>query len=126
MEDAPLLPCPFCGGSAEFGTMGGAGDDTGAQFIQCTEAMCAASSALIWPGGEGPKPLLTKRWNRRATPLTDHAAELLAMLAMLDEWLEPLGKLSDADVDRIHDGPHGLRDRIRRSRALVRKVRGKT
>ena len=75
MEDAPprkssagLLPCPFCGGSAEFGTMGGAGDDTGAQFIQCTEAMCAASSALIWPGGDEPKPLLTKRWNRRATP----------------------------------------------------------
>jgi hypothetical protein len=48
------------------------------------------------------------------------------ILALLDEWLAPLGKLSDADVDRIHDGPHGLRVRIHRSRALVRKVRGET
>jgi hypothetical protein len=60
-----LLPCPFCGGDAEFGAIGGEGDDAGGQFVQCTDAMCGASSALIFPCGDEPEPLLVERWNRR-------------------------------------------------------------
>jgi hypothetical protein len=60
-----LLPCPFCGGYAEYGEVGGEGDDAGGQFIQCTDARCGASSALIFPCGDEPKPLLRECWNRR-------------------------------------------------------------
>jgi hypothetical protein len=60
-----LLPCPFCGGDAEYGEVGGQGDDAGGHFIQCTDARCAASSALIFPCGDEPKPLLRECWNRR-------------------------------------------------------------
>ena len=60
-----LLPCPFCGGDAEYGEVGGEGGDAGGQFVQCTNAMCGASSALIFPCGDEPKPLLAERWNRR-------------------------------------------------------------
>ena len=60
-----LRPCPFCGGDAEFGQIGGEGDDSGGQFIQCANARCGASSALIFPCGDEPKPLLIERWNRR-------------------------------------------------------------
>jgi hypothetical protein len=67
LNDVGLLPCPFCGGDAEFGAVGGDGGDAGGQFVQCTNAMCGASSALIFPCGDEPKPLLIEKWNRRAT-----------------------------------------------------------
>ncbi len=65
LSDCGLLPCPFCGGDAEFGAIGGECDDAGGQFVQCTDARCEASSALIFPCGDEPKPLLAERWNRR-------------------------------------------------------------
>lgn len=65
LGDGQLLPCPFCGGDAEYGEVGGEGDDAGGQFIQCANARCGASSALIFPCGDEPKPLLRERWNRR-------------------------------------------------------------
>lgn len=64
-HDGSLMPCPFCGGEAEYGEVGGDGLDFGGQFIQCTNALCGASSALIFPCGHEPKPLLAERWNRR-------------------------------------------------------------
>lgn len=62
-----LLPCPFCGADAEFGEVEGGKDDpnTGGRFVQCTNRLCAASSALIFACGDDPKPLLLERWNRR-------------------------------------------------------------
>lgn len=63
-----LAPCPFCGSEAEGGTMQAEPEsiDSGAMFVQCTNPRCMASSALIYPLGDDPKPLLLERWNRRA------------------------------------------------------------
>jgi hypothetical protein len=55
-----LLPCPFCGGRADFGT-----DSEGGQFVQCAEPMCQASSKLIFPDKMDVKPLLLEAWNNR-------------------------------------------------------------
>lgn len=64
-----INPCPFCGGEAVFGEVSFEVDtpDAGGQFIQCVDGMCAASSALIFPCGDDPKPLLIERWNRRVS-----------------------------------------------------------
>ena len=62
-----LKPCPFCGASAEFGKIPRGSRDGGGEFVQCTNPMCSASSALIFPLKEAAQPLLTERWNRRAT-----------------------------------------------------------
>jgi hypothetical protein len=64
-SSAELLPCPFCGAEAAFGEIGGEGDDAGGQFIQCTDACCGASSALIFPLMDDVRWLLVERWNRR-------------------------------------------------------------
>lgn len=71
------LPCPFCGGEAEFGVVPYerkyAADndcrinhDHGGEFIQCTNSACSASSLLIFPTMADAKPLLIEKWNRRA------------------------------------------------------------
>ena len=71
-----ILPCPFCGGKAEFGVIPHnrkyADDDEcqinhdfGGEFIQCSNNGCAASSMLVFPTMEDAKPLLIEKWNRR-------------------------------------------------------------
>ena len=83
-----LKPCPFCGGDAEYGEVGGEGGDAGGQFVQCTNAMCAASSALIFPCGDEPKPLLALRWNRRTPNPAAFAAGAEAMREAAAEDVE--------------------------------------
>src|SRR3990167_4183309 len=72
-----LLPCPFCGGKAEFRAVphereyAGEDDcrinhDNGGEFIQCTNNACAANSMLIFPTMADAKPLLIEKWNRRS------------------------------------------------------------
>ncbi len=62
LEHAGTLgPCPFCGGDAEIGV-----EVQGGYFVQCTNAACGVSSALIFPLMDDVKPLLIERWNRRA------------------------------------------------------------
>ena len=76
-----LLPCPFCGGDAEFDVVpyerkyAGESDcrinhDHGGEFIQCKNRDCSASSMLIFPTMEDAKPHLTEKWNRRTAPLS--------------------------------------------------------
>lgn len=66
-----LLLCPFCGGYAvESQVDDQDSPDCGGHFIQCTEATCGASSALIFACGDDPKPLLRERWNRRISQET--------------------------------------------------------
>lgn len=62
-----LKPCPFCGSEAEGCTIPAEQEDVGAgaMFVQCTNSQCMASSALIYPLMDDPKPLLLERWNRR-------------------------------------------------------------
>lgn len=63
-----LLPCPFCGGEAErFGPMGDHEPmNAGGYVIQCRK--CSCSSAVMFPCGDDPIPLLIEAWNKRATP----------------------------------------------------------
>lgn len=59
MTDAPeLLPCPFCGGAAEWVDIE-SGDCFGGSFIQC--AACWACSPVEF----GFKENLTSKWNTR-------------------------------------------------------------
>lgn len=57
-----LLPCPFCGGDADFGVSDIPAHDNG-QYIQCQ--MCLASTCLVYPLMEDAKPSLREKWNRR-------------------------------------------------------------
>lgn len=72
---AELLPCPFCGGSAEFASIDDAdSDDFGGEFIQCIHHACAASSMLIFPTMADAKPLLIEKWNRRPPASSERVA----------------------------------------------------
>lgn len=62
-----LLPCPFCGYEAVFGSID-EGQDAGGHFVQCTNNACWASSALIYPLMDDVRHLLLERWNRRTAP----------------------------------------------------------
>jgi len=57
--ETPLLPCPFCGGTAEYQKT-----KNGGTYIRC--AYCFVSTALFY----GRLENLEKRWNARqgATP----------------------------------------------------------
>jgi len=55
-----LKPCPFCGSSAELQDA-----DDGANFIECTNPMCAASTNLQYSLKDDGRPQLIERWNRR-------------------------------------------------------------
>lgn len=54
-----LLPCPFCGNEAETGVT-----ERGGHYAECN--YCGASSALVYPCGDPPEPIVRERWNRRA------------------------------------------------------------
>jgi len=58
-----LGPCPCCGSAAAFGVA--TGDDEGAYFVHCTNALCGLTTNLMFACMEDPKPILAERWNRR-------------------------------------------------------------
>lgn len=74
MSDPILLPCPFCGGIADFGIVHGGENDMG-RFIECRK--CRASSLLMFPQKTDPKPLLAELWNARYTSSKDEIQEAL-------------------------------------------------
>lgn len=62
-----LLPCPFCGGAAQFGKCEPGdveAENDGAEYIEC-EA-CGASTCLVFPCMDAAKPRLCELWNNRA------------------------------------------------------------
>lgn len=61
-SDEALLPCPFCGGKASFGT--GASEGVGGHFIECGK--CNASTALVFPLKDDVTRELLDRWNARS------------------------------------------------------------
>lgn len=85
-----LKPCPFCGGEAEIGQIEGDENtpNVGGMFVQCLNPRCEASSALIYPCGDDPKPLLMERWNKR--PLESQRAQNEVSDALLRQALEAL------------------------------------
>ena len=88
----PLKPCPFCGGSAEYGWCDEGGDNFGGQFITCRA--CGVSTNLRFACGDDPKPLLMEQWNSRVkehsvglsrTPVDDLELVARAIAAADDE-----------------------------------------
>ena len=63
-----LLPCPFCGSEARYGTEKSDPELTqsGGRFIECSNKACQASSCLMWPLKGDADALLAERWNQRA------------------------------------------------------------
>lgn len=85
---AELLPCPFCGGSAEFASIDDAdSDDFGGEYVQCTNHACAASSMLIFPTMADAKPLLIEKWNRRQPDSSERVALTADQLYANDELM---------------------------------------
>lgn len=69
-----LKPCPFCGGEAEIIQLDDEeAENFGGMAVECQTKTCRASSALIFPCGDDPRPLLLERWNRRTPKESDHA-----------------------------------------------------
>lgn len=62
-EHVDLLPCPFCGGEAQFGNVEGGFND-GGQYISCMA--CDVSTRLYFPLKEDVRVTLIHDWNRRA------------------------------------------------------------
>jgi hypothetical protein len=85
--EAALLPCPFCGGAADFGSCEDGGN-AGGEFIEC--GSCHASSTLIFNlKGDDIHAILRGRWNARASR---------------GALNRPLAKLSAAIVDSHDNG----------------------
>jgi hypothetical protein len=101
-DDDRLLPCPFCGGSAEFNVIEGEDDapNAGGLFIECLNPLCQASSALMFPNGEDPRPILLERWNKRCGQLGLELNIPLAveMLRSLDSKFRPLDGFSHEEI----------------------------
>lgn len=57
-----LLPCPFCGGTAQYMDNHDTSTD-GGEYVSCSQ--CQTSTALFYAIKEDVKPLLAERWNRR-------------------------------------------------------------
>lgn len=68
VNGAELLPCPFCGGTAQWNKNDGVtaiDSDAGAEWIDCPR--CGASTNQRYSLMEDCKPLLAEQWNRRAS-----------------------------------------------------------
>ena len=77
MDDSDRLkPCPFCGGSASAGFIGGDGENAGGHYISCDQ--CDASTGLRFSCGEDARPILVEQWNKR--PVSDMPKALRELL----------------------------------------------
>lgn len=59
--DAPLKPCPFCGGVAELFTHG----PDGGTVVGCKD--CQAQTRVWWSPRPGIVAIVTAAWNKRVT-----------------------------------------------------------
>ena len=76
-----LLPCPFCGGSAEIYTLGQHDQDAGAMGAHCS-ACFASAGRVMWPSMDDPSPHLAEMWNQRQ----DGCDALKAIIKHWDEF----------------------------------------
>lgn len=66
-----LKSCPHCGREAAFRRVAptlndGAHPLAGAEYIECTNRQCGASTVAMFSMMDDCKPMLAERWNRRA------------------------------------------------------------
>lgn len=73
-----LLPCPFCGSSAEYSVTSDEGQKNYYDSLRCTNCCAEMSALLMWheKGGEHRERLSTD-WNRRlrASKVSDKTRE---------------------------------------------------
>ena len=80
-----LLPCPFCGGEAEF-SLGETGDGKEWHYIECTECEAMGPRVQYADHNIAIKDALAEAWNSRAIPAADARAEALKEAAeMIDK-----------------------------------------
>jgi hypothetical protein len=92
-----LLPCPFCGSPAEFGSVNEPGcSDHGGHFIQCTNGRCLATTCMRFDCGDDPKPLLVEQWNRRDRTMVVGADIIEKLTRERDEAREERDNLGDS------------------------------
>lgn len=97
MDDSDRLkPCPFCGGNASAGFIGGDGDNAGGHYISCDQ--CDASTGLRFSCGEDARPLLMEQWNTRNLNIEgerarEHLRLAIDHIAALNGALEDLASL---------------------------------
>lgn len=113
-----LLPCPFCGSTAEFGRINDAEvGDFGGEFIQCTNHGCATSSMLIFPTMADATPLLVEKWNRRAADRElrqgDAAVLTFAQITSIRQAVDAEYEPILAKMQREHDSAMNERNHAR-------------
>lgn len=74
---AELLPCPFCGGDAQFvrneecGVDGEPHENYSGEWIEC--AQCLACTNIMFPLMDSVRGQLAERWNMRAALTSERA-----------------------------------------------------
>ena len=97
-----LGPCPCCGSAAAFGAA--TGDDEGAYFVYCTNALCGLTTNLMFACMDDPKPILTERWNRRTVDgkcVSRLEADLLEAKGYIEELDRENDRLRAANRARL-------------------------
>lgn len=92
-----LLPCPFCGGTAEYGAVplepsipAEYQPNYGGHFVTC--AACDASTVLVFNTmGDDIRAILREKWNRRAPARSDAVARLVEACRDLIELQRGIG-----------------------------------
>ena len=75
MENEKLLPCPFCGGSAEYRNDGMTG------YVQCQNCLARTDGVYSWRD-ENWKEEVAREWNARVYPkevIEDYFRKLLSV-----------------------------------------------
>lgn len=75
MENEKLLPCPFCGGSAEYRNDGMTG------YVQCQNCLARTDGVYSWRD-ENWKEDVAREWNARVYPkevIEDYFRKLLSV-----------------------------------------------
>jgi Lar family restriction alleviation protein len=104
-QNIALLPCPFCGGTAQFQSIPNEDGDpqAGGEYVECSQ--CQSCTNLVFPLMDGVKRQLAERWNRR--PTGDAMLELRAQGWRWQEYAEHLEHCVECGMtgpDSCHEG----------------------
>ena len=95
-----LKPCPFCGSDAEIIVLEGEIENdpsVGAKCVQCTNSLCMASSALIYPLMDDVTNLLMEKWNKRPVNVMSRELDVVTLSGKeYDDLLEKIDRLSES------------------------------
>lgn len=100
MTTPRLLPCPCCGGPADFIEL-----ECGGQVVACAEKNCVGSGVVRYACGDEPRPLLANAWNTRR-PVEHSQLEVLRKVEQMAAYYEaPKGFFDWMDLQMtLHGG----------------------